>query len=382
MNKRDVKGAFVIILLVVYTILFRNLIADNFPNMYYAITSAFIAFIAFLSYLFFGYQKFKFNSIRKNVLILVFIVMVVYFILIYGIGFFTGYERSKYDLSFTGIFNNIFGLSLYIIASEIFRYIFISANRDKKYLAVLISIILSLIEFNLTFTTLGEVTVESMFYLITTTVVPVIVKHILLSYLCYNLGHVPAIVYNLIMSIYMFVIPVVPNISNYFISLLGIIIPFIIYIFSSRMLTEYYDKTTPEFNHRVFSFMDIPIGIAIVVLALFISGIFRFFLIGVASESMSPYINKGDAVLIDKSIKIKDMKKGDVIAYQSGDKVIIHRIVTIDTNKDGVIIVDTKGDANNVKDNVELKDEDIIGKMVFKIPYIAWPTVWLKERFG
>ena len=148
------------------------------------------------------------------------------------------------------------------------------------------------------------------------------------------------------------------------------------------MLTEYYDKTTPEFNHRVFSFMDIPIGIIIVTLALFISGIFRFFLIGVASESMSPYINKGDAVLIDKSIPIKDMKKGDVIAYQNGDKVIIHRIVTIDTNKDGVIIVDTKGDANNTNDNVELRDEDIIGKMVLKIPYIAWPTVWLKERFG
>ena len=382
MNKRDVKGAIIILLLVFYTIIFRNHIVDKFPNMNYAITSAFMAFMVAIGYLLFGYQKFKFNSIKRHVLILVFIVFILYFIMIYGIGVFTGYERSSYDLSFTGVFNNIFGLILYIVASEMIRYIFISANRDKKYLIILFTLMLTLIEFNLTFERMNDVNFESLFYLVTTTVVPVFAKNMLLSYLSYNLGPVPPTTYNIIMSIYIFIIPIVPNISNYFISILGIIIPFIIYIFASRLLTEYYDKTTPEFNHRVFSFMDIPIGILIVVLALFISGISRFYLIGVASESMSPYINKGDAVLIDKKVLIKDMKKGDVVAYQNGDKVIIHRIVKIDKNADGVIIVDTKGDANNTSDNVELKDDDIIGKMVLKVPVIAWPTVWIKERFG
>ena len=180
----------------------------------------------------------------------------------------------------------------------------------------------------------------------------------------------------------MFIIPVLPSINNYFVSMLGIIIPFIIYVFTSRMLTEYYDKTTPEFNHRVFSIIDIPIGILIVVIIIFISGMFRYFLIGVASESMTPTILKGDAILVDKSVKVDDMNIGDVIAYNNGDKVIIHRIVSITNNDEGIKVVDTKGDANNTNDNVELKDDDIVGRMIIRVPYLAWPTIWFREVFG
>lgn len=382
MNKRDVRGTFIILLLVIYTIVFRNYIADKYVDMYYAITSAFMAFTLAISFIFFGYHKLKFNSVKKNTIILLFIVLVVYFIAIYGIGYVTGYEQNTNDLSLNGIVNNVLGVVILITTTELLRYIFISSNRDKKYLIILFTIIISLIEFNLSFENIKDVSLQSIFYLTTTTIIPIFVKNMLLSYLSYNLGFIPCIIYNVVMSIYMFIIPVLPNINNYFVSMLGIIIPFIIYVFTSRMLTEYYDKTTPEFNHRVFSIIDIPIGILIVVIIIFISGMFRYFLIGVASESMTPTILKGDAILVDKSAKVDDMNIGDVIAYNNGDKVIIHRIVSITNNDEGIKVVDTKGDANNTNDNVELKDDDIVGRMIIRVPYLAWPTIWFREVFG
>jgi signal peptidase I len=338
--------------------------------------------MVFIAFLLFGYKRCKINNIKRNVTILVFIVTTIYFIGIYGIGILTGYKTTNFEYSIKGVFDSSFGIIVYIACAEFLRYIFISGNRDKKYLIVLFTIVATLIEINLTldFSNIGGIV--SIFNLITKAILPAFAKNLLLSYLSYNLGVVPPLIYNIIMSIYMFVVPVFPNLNDYVVSLLGILLPYAIYIFASRMISEYYDEATPEFNHRVFNVVDIVIGFIVLVLVIFISGYFRFQLIGIASGSMYPSIKKGDAVMVDKKQKIEDLKVGDIIAYRKDDRIIIHRIVSKEMNQDGIIAVDTKGDANNTNDNVEVTDNELVGKITFTIPYLAWPTVWLTERIG
>ena len=99
---------------------------------------------------------------------------------------------------------------------------------------------------------------------------------------------------------------------------------------------------------------------------------------GVGSNSMKPQISKGDAVIIKKITKDEEIKKGDIIAYKRDNKIIIHRLVKIKTKNNKKIYI-TKGDANNSEDNIEIKIKNIKGKVIVKIPYIAYPSVFISE---
>ena len=105
-------------------------------------------------------------------------------------------------------------------------------------------------------------------------------------------------------------------------------------------------------------------------------GIGPYKIIGIRSESMTPKINKGDAVVIDKNVKKSEIKAQDIIAYENDEKeIIVHRIIKI--NKDGSYI--TKGDFNNTTDGKYVKFKKVVGKVKFKIPYIAYPAVYFER---
>ena len=96
---------------------------------------------------------------------------------------------------------------------------------------------------------------------------------------------------------------------------------------------------------------------------------------------MENSINKGDAVFITKILKDDDIDKGDVIAYKYENKIIVHRVVSKKCDN-GKCLYRTKGDANNVKDDAVLIIKDIKGKVLFKVIYIAYPSVWVSEWLG
>ncbi len=78
--------------------------------------------------------------------------------------------------------------------------------------------------------------------------------------------------------------------------------------------------------------------------------------------------NMGDIIVLSNK---KNIKNGDITVYWS-DRIypIIHRVV--DNNETHII---TKGDHNSRSDNPVLKDQ-VIGKALFKIPYLGWIKIW------
>jgi signal peptidase I len=95
--------------------------------------------------------------------------------------------------------------------------------------------------------------------------------------------------------------------------------------------------------------------------------------------------NKGDIiVLIGK--KPQDIRVGDVIVYQSGKPYpIIHRVVEHDTLRQKY---QTKGDHNlgQITDATlneqQVQYRQLIGKAVFKIPYLGYVKIWFVELLG
>lgn len=87
----------------------------------------------------------------------------------------------------------------------------------------------------------------------------------------------------------------------------------------------------------------------------------------ISTESMQPTLKKGDVIVIKKVDK-KDLRIDDIITFKVKGEVITHRIVEID-EVNGTY--KTKGDNNNIIDDVNLLFEDIEGKEIIKIPHLG-----------
>ena len=98
---------------------------------------------------------------------------------------------------------------------------------------------------------------------------------------------------------------------------------------------------------------------------------------------MQPKISKGDAVIIEKVKNYDKLKENDIIAFvnEKNNKVVIHRIKEV-TTTNGKLSFVTKGDANNAADTNVLYTNQVHGVVKAKIPYIAYPTIWLSEYFN
>ena len=94
---------------------------------------------------------------------------------------------------------------------------------------------------------------------------------------------------------------------------------------------------------------------------------FGYTIFEVASGSMEPTLYIDDVILVN--VTQDNLKKGDIIAFQSDDVVITHRILLID---DDTITV--KGDKNNTIDK-PISRSQVIGKVVKVLPKFG---VWKK----
>jgi signal peptidase I len=103
--------------------------------------------------------------------------------------------------------------------------------------------------------------------------------------------------------------------------------------------------------------------------------------------TMKNGFRKGDIIIVWGRFT---PKIGDIIIFKPNPgsmapRPIIHRIVSIDENK----IIQTKGDHNKEQlassnnfyntDETNIKEEQIIGKAVFKVPYLGWIKIWFTE---
>ena len=92
----------------------------------------------------------------------------------------------------------------------------------------------------------------------------------------------------------------------------------------------------------------------------------------VLTGSMAPAINPGD-IVITVPVKDRNLQKGDVVTYQArrfngeGVGVFTHRIIGGDS-KSGFLV---KGDSNPSPDIQKPKTSDILGLVVFRIPFLG-----------
>ena len=130
---------------------------------------------------------------------------------------------------------------------------------------------------------------------------------------------------------------------------------------------------------RVLKWGGCTAGVLAVVMIAVAFAVMGFSLMIVLSGSMEPVMMPGDVVVV-APVDPDSVAPGDIVSFwrhtSEKDIIVTHRVIGIDA-EGGTFV--TKGDNNNVADNVLLEKDDVIGKAVFLIPYLGYTTEMRKE---
>ena len=320
-------------------------------------------------------SKSKYN---KKVTSLMIIIGLVYLVMIYILGIYTGFYNATVKFSIWSLISYIIPYIVIIISVEnIRKTILLKEDKKSKIIILIVTVILDVA---LTTNIYNVKTLSDYYMLIGFIMFASIANNILYNHIIIKYRNSKAIIgYRLITIIYVYLIPIIPNIHILFESIIRIIMPYIIYLILEAM----YSKKEKHISQRAKT-KDIIITTVLAVVAgiiiMLVSCKFMYGVLVIGSGSMTGTINKGDAIIFERLDKDEEIKIGDVIVFNSENVKVIHRVIDKKDTGTGMKYF-TKGDANPNVDEGYRVDEDIVGKVRLRIPYIGQPTVLLNEIF-
>lgn len=106
----------------------------------------------------------------------------------------------------------------------------------------------------------------------------------------------------------------------------------------------------------------------------------------IISPSMTPNINVWDVVVTKKVTNPAEIKVGDVITFISTSSIsrgmtITHRVIEVGSDENGVTYT-TKGDNNLSPDSAPAKYENVIGKVIIRVPQLGRLQSFLASKGG
>ena len=341
---------------------------------------AMIGFLVVLLLVFYKFYVLEKDNHRyfKEMIYEIIFYTILYFILFYLLGLIVGLYRVPNYYSFTSLKNIIIPIILFCVLREILRYNLLCKAEGSKFIIVLVIITIILLDICDELSIVSFKTNYDILKFVALTLFPSIARNISYSYITRKAGYKPVIIFDLIFSLYAYLIPLLPNPSEYIMAIIYLLVPILFALRIYSFFEKKRDNLLPsDYNKRRFRGIIIPL-VLIVILVYFYSGYFRMYAVAIASGSMSPKIHKGDIVIVDKKDK-HNIDVGDVIAYRHENIIVVHRVVKKQEYQKEYIFY-TKGDANNNVDDLIIEEEMIIGKVKFKIPYIGYPTVWFNKE--
>ena len=345
---------------------------------------AFIFIVLIISYLLLGMEKEK-SRYNKDIILSLLIYIAIYYITTYLFGLFIGFNKNVYSSNIILILKNIVPIIILIPLSELLRYIINSKIKDNYILLGLSIFVFTLIDTTITIQASSFKNFYDTLKVIGLFILPSLSKNYLLTYLTIKVSYKPNLVYRYLMELPRYILPIVTSFGVYIESVIYISFPIIVFIiiyndFKKRekkniILSSKFKKNT--------KFIYYIVTIILITIVSLTSGYFKYQAIVIATGSMTPNINKGDMVVIEKVAPkdAKKLKEVEVLAFKREDKIVVHRIYKIYTSGNEIFFK-TKGDHNNAPDGYLTEAKEILGTVKFNIRYIGYPTVALYEKIN
>ena len=106
------------------------------------------------------------------------------------------------------------------------------------------------------------------------------------------------------------------------------------------------------------------------------------------THPFEPTLHVGDLIIIQgvkpEEIKAAPIPEGDIIVFHqpyADGELIVHRAVA-DQTIDGKIFFQTKGDGNASPDSTLVSEDNLVGKVVLRIPWVGHVSLLMNNSFG
>ncbi len=377
MRESKLSTIIILVILLAYFLLSQFWLT-SFGNIYtYVINPVFflvLALVLAVLYL----PPYKTNKYKKDIIQYVFITMLLHALLYLLSGVLTGYGTNPYSATLRGIMFNLYSTGLVIFLREYIRCKLVNNvfKKDRGLICVLVVIVFTIQDVNI-LSLMNNINVYYLFKTIFYTLIPSLIKNILFTFIEIYTDHTPAVIYELLNCLLLWLPPILPKSPWVLEAIIDSIFPLILLLYCRYFIYSKSRFHLNEVSRPIEPSGIIPLGVCLVIVIWFALGIFPIKPVGIATQSMYPEIRAGDLVLI-KECTPNDLKKGDVIQYKRDRYTVVHRIKEIQ-QKDGEYIYITKGDNNSSEDMDPVREDQVVGKVIFKIRYIAWPTIWINN---
>ncbi len=322
-------------------------------------------------------RKRSIHSYNKNQVLLIVSVFAVLFLTLYYVaGLKYGFVISQEGrISLPSFVKNVIPITLTIVSCEIIRR---TLAAQKTWAAIPISYAIGVVtelvcaggapDFNTSYQ------VADFFGV---TLLPAFTANVLFTYLSKGYGVAPNIAYRLIMTLYVYFIPATSDVPKAIHAFFLLILPILIRAFVAAL----FEKKKRLALKKEGKLGIVAFSISVLLMLSFILLItcqFRFGMVVIATDSMTGQINRGDAVVYEQYEHCEEIEENDVIIFEENNRRVVHRVVAIN-NVNGQRQYITKGDANEGVDSGYRTDGDIIGIIRFKVLYIGYPSLWLRQ---
>ena len=377
MQKNKKATIIVILLILVYGLLAEIKLIPNINNIYLYIINPiiWIILVVFLKKVL-G-KSYEVKKLKDDIISYSLIAVLAYIITYLISVLFITFGKNPYSRTLIGIITNLWIFAVPIIAKEYIRYKLINNvyEKDKIKIAMLISIVYIVLDLGIRRIMISRITPLFIMETVAQILLPLIMKNLLYSYTAINSNYLPAIIYDIGTNLYLWLSPILPNAPWIMVAIVESVIPLILFLYIryeknkiDRFRTKEKIKNTDPRN-------IILLTICVILAIWFAIGIFPIKPVAIASGSMEPELYVGDVVII-KKCNSNEVEEGDIIEYQMEGYTIIHRIKN-KNQKNGQFIFITKGDNNDSEDSEPVSEEQLIGKVIFKIRFLGYPAIWI-----
>lgn len=378
--KKDKYNSIIIYVLMFFSIILTIFIIPNYFSNYSRILNLVLWIIIFFRARTLANQHNRFKGLKEKIKT-IFIIVSLYLIGYYLSGLIFGYLHTVYSTKLLGILSNfVFYISV-MLFQEYTRSRLVN-NTRSYFTYTIVTIMLIILSFNYNSFSNNFTDGETAFKFIANSIYPVIIQNILCTYLVMVGSYKLSLMFLLPVKILSYVIPIVPDIDWFVtIALQSALVLLVYYYINYEHLINVERYTRKEIKNGSPK-TTIPTILLILFFTFFVAGFFPVTPVALLSNSMNPYIKRGDIVFVFKANnqKIKEIKVGDVVEYQKDEKSVIHRVINIIEGSGGKRTFITKGDANQYEDSDPVEESQILGIAKFYMPYLGYPSVIFSEK--
>lgn len=320
----------------------------------------------------------KIQTISSKKLTLLFVAFgAIYVSTLYLLGIFFGFYSSTVKLTLWSIINYIVPYIVIIISSEYIRKTILL--KESKVSKILITIALAILDTLLYTNIFSLSTIKDYFTVIVFVIFSSIANNILYNYIIVKHRNVQAIIlYRIITTLYMYIIPITPDIHIFFDTVIRLVVPYVIFLVLELAFEKKTIKILSTKQKIVQTIITLILVAIVTIVIMLVSCKFKYGLVVIGSGSMTGTINKGDIIFFEKYNNRDEIKTGEVVIFKSEELQIVHRVIDQRVLGEETRYY-TKGDANLQEDDGYREKKDIIGLVKGKIPFIGYLTLWIND---